>query len=143
MIGISGGGWTTTLAAAVDPRIRVSVPVAGSLPMYLRTPPCATAGDVGDYEQHEPTLFSMVDYLDLYVLGAYGRGRAQLQVLNQYDPYCFAGVRYRTYSEMLKGVVHGLHGRYDVFLDSSHHGHLISSHALDTAILPFLRRRRL
>src|SRR6185312_13818026 len=36
MIGLSGGGWTTTLYAAVDPRIMRSFPVAGSIPLYLR-----------------------------------------------------------------------------------------------------------
>ena len=36
MIGISGGGWTTTLTAAVDTRIKFSFPVAGSYPMYIR-----------------------------------------------------------------------------------------------------------
>jgi dienelactone hydrolase len=32
MVGLSGGGWTTTVAAAIDPRIDLSIPVAGSLP---------------------------------------------------------------------------------------------------------------
>lgn len=32
MTGLSGGGWTTTLYAALDPRISASFPVAGSLP---------------------------------------------------------------------------------------------------------------
>ena len=32
MGGLSGGGWSTTLAAAIDPRIGLSMPVAGSVP---------------------------------------------------------------------------------------------------------------
>jgi hypothetical protein len=32
LAGFSGGGWTTTVAAALDPRIRLSVPIAGSMP---------------------------------------------------------------------------------------------------------------
>ena len=32
MMGLSGGGWTTTMAAALDPRIELSIPVAGSIP---------------------------------------------------------------------------------------------------------------
>ena len=35
MVGISGGGWTTTLAAALEPRIVRSYPVAGSLPLVF------------------------------------------------------------------------------------------------------------
>ena len=37
MVGISGGGWTATLAAAIDTRILKSFPVAGSYPIYLRS----------------------------------------------------------------------------------------------------------
>jgi hypothetical protein len=33
MLGISGGGWSTSMAAAIDPRIRLSIPVAGSAPL--------------------------------------------------------------------------------------------------------------
>lgn len=31
MLGLSGGGWTTTVSAAVDSRIKLSIPVAGSV----------------------------------------------------------------------------------------------------------------
>jgi hypothetical protein len=144
MIGISGGGWTTTLVAALDPRIRFSFPVAGSLPFYLRRRdrPCPSRIK-GDREQYHPPLYAIADYLDLYVLGAYGRGRGQLQVLNQYDPCCFSGVGFRTYEDIVKDVVDKLgEGRYDVFLDSSHKSHLISRHALVDGVLPFLAQGR-
>ena len=36
MCGISGGAWTTTVYAAIDPRIRFSFPVSGSTPHQLR-----------------------------------------------------------------------------------------------------------
>jgi hypothetical protein len=43
MLGLSGGGWSTTLAAAVDPRIQLSFPTAGSVPPGLfRTVASAT-----------------------------------------------------------------------------------------------------
>ena len=32
MAGLSGGGWTTTMLAAIDPRITLAMPVAGSIP---------------------------------------------------------------------------------------------------------------
>src|SRR4051794_4575344 len=64
MVGLSGGGWATTLAAALDPRISRSFPVAGSLPLELRTPE-----ERGDWEQAVPELYAIASYLDLYVLG--------------------------------------------------------------------------
>src|SRR5262249_52789124 len=70
MVGLSGGGWTTTMYAALDPRVRVSVPVAGTLPLFLRTTPYDP--DIGDWEQSGSAIYGLIDYLDLYVLGAYG-----------------------------------------------------------------------
>lgn len=126
MTGVSGGGWTTTLYAALDPRVSVSMPVAGSLPNYLRT-----ETDLGDYEQYDRELYALVGYLDLYVLGGWGEGRSQLQVLNRYDSCCFWGVRYQDYAEDVHDTVRALgEGSWSVFLDESHQSHTISEHAL-------------
>jgi len=54
MTGLSGGGWTTTIYAAVDPRISCSFPVAGTIPLYLRV-----GGSVGDQEQFEPSFYKL------------------------------------------------------------------------------------
>ena len=65
MMGKSGGGWTTTVAAAVDPRISASFPIAGSVPLDLRVGAYAHA-DIGDYEQkvQKPYNAKMPWYLD-------------------------------------------------------------------------------
>jgi len=84
MVGLSGGGWTTTVYAAIDPTIRCSFPVAGSLPLYLRV-----GGSVGDREQLEPSFYGIAGYPDLYVLGAQGSGRRQVQILVRRDDCCF------------------------------------------------------
>lgn len=84
MIGLSGGGWTTTVYAALDPSIRCSFPVAGSIPLYLRS-----GGSIGDREQFEPSFYRLVGYPDLYILGASGPGRKQVQVLVRRDDCCF------------------------------------------------------
>lgn len=94
MMGLSGGGWTTTVFAAIKPCIRRSFPVAGSIPLYLRV----VKGNIGAEEksgtleineqQFEP-LYRIAGYLDLYVLGSYGRDREQVQILNEDDPCCF------------------------------------------------------
>ena len=66
LVGISGGGWTVTWYAALDPRVSASYPVSGTLPFDLRG-----ADDVGDYEQlEERPIYAGVGYLDLYGLAA-------------------------------------------------------------------------
>lgn len=128
MIGISGGGWTTTVCAALDTRIRHSYPVAGTLPFYLRSD---SPRDWGDYEQNLPDLYNIANYLELYVLGAFGQGRAQIQILNQYDSCCFAGIKYRTYELTMREIMRSLDkGKFDIFLDTSHKDHMISGEAL-------------
>ena len=47
MVSISGG-WTTTVYAAIDPRVTRSYPVAGSLPIPLRV----DVRDWGDWESN-------------------------------------------------------------------------------------------
>jgi len=126
MMGISGGGWTTTLYSAIDPRVLRSYPVAGTLPIYLRE-----ERGYGDWEQSFPELYSIATYLELYIMGSYGEGRRQLQVLNQYDSCCFSGVEYRLYEDTVHNVVASLgKGEFSVFLDSSHREHIISEQAL-------------
>ena len=140
MIGLSGGGWTTTLYAAIDPRVRLSFPVAGTLPDYLRV---GRPGDKGDWEQLYPELYKIANYLDLYVLGSSGRGRAQRQVLNKYDSCCFWGVGYRTYEKHVAKAVKQIGpGAFDVYLDESHRSHLVSQDAMKEAILPLLAAPR-
>ena len=38
MAGLSGGGWSTTFASAIDKRIKGSFPIAGSVPCAMRNP---------------------------------------------------------------------------------------------------------
>ena len=85
MTGISGGGWTTTLVAALDTRITVSAPTAGSLPFYIVPQP-------RDWEQFLPGLPVTCDYTNLYVMAADRPGRVQTQFLNSNDGCCFSGV---------------------------------------------------
>lgn len=126
MIGLSGGGWTTTLAAALDPRISKSFPVAGSAP-----PDIAPAGVWHEYEQSDPALYAHISYLDLYVLGAAGRGRRQVQILNEYDDCCFGGRGAESYRAAVADRARRLGGRYDLLLDASHGQHQLSPWAME------------
>ena len=57
MAGLSGGGWSTTFAPAVDKRIKRSFPIAGSVPCAMRNPTGKVPGqkwtgdDDEDFEQ--------------------------------------------------------------------------------------------
>jgi hypothetical protein len=93
MAGISGGGWTTTLYAAVDPTIKISIDIAGSLPLYMRWSVVSNGSVIneGDEEQLHDALYTVAGYLDLYVLASTGAGRYHLQLLSYWDPCCFGG----------------------------------------------------
>ena len=125
MIGISGGGWTTTLYAAIDARIEKSFPVAGTYPIYLRS---ECKRDWGDYEQTEPGLYRIANYPELYIMGAFGKGRKQFQLLNKYDSCCFAGPKYQLYADVIKSKIKELGlGEFDIYSDDSHKEHQISN----------------
>ncbi len=112
MTGISGGGWSTHMAAAIDPRINLSVPVAGSAPLYSRNLNGATF--IGDApEQYYTPLFGesinssdmsgggVATWQEIYALGGYGTGRKEVMVTNLYDDCCFNG----TFADAFKNVV--------------------------------------
>ena len=151
MTGLSGGGWTTTVYAAIDPAIQCSFPVAGTIPLYLRT-----GGSVGDREQFESTFYRIAGYPDLYVLGSHGRGRKQVQILVRRDDCCFGEVQHdgksadATYADAMRdyeGRVRNAlktigNGSFRLEIDEVAPSHMISHHAIEKIILPELRKIR-
>lgn len=131
MMGISGGGWTTVLYSAIDPRISKSYPVAGSLPIYLKNLP----SESGDYEQGLFSLYSIANYLELYTMASYEKDRKQLQIFNRYESGTFSGVRYKAYEDIIKKILLNIDGgSFNVFLDESHKEHKISKLGLETIL---------
>jgi hypothetical protein len=139
MAGLSGGGWTTTVYAAVDTRIRTSFPVAGTIPLYLRS-----AGSIGDKEQYLDEFYRLAGYPDLYFLGAVGR--KQIQILNRKDDCCFGeaqhsavqtGLDYeaamRVYEKAVQEAL-GSKGRFRLDIDGSAPRHMISPQAVETML---------
>ena len=150
MVGLSGGGWTTNLISALDDRIKYSFNVAGSTPIYYRA-----GGSIGDIEQYLPQLYrDIAGYPDLYVLGAYGKGRKQIQILNRYDNCCFGQKQHdpsRDYADDMhlveksvieKLVTLGEHDHYYLVIDETSPNHQISEYALKNVILPELKRKK-
>jgi len=132
MIGMSGGGWATVMVAAVDPRVTTSVPIAGSLPLYLRT---RDPNDWGDWEETLPEIYRRVGYLDLYVLGGHGCGRSQLQLFLEHDTCCYGGTAPDSYAPVVRDAVSALGaGSFDVVIDHHYRGHDISPLAWRTAL---------
>jgi hypothetical protein len=131
MIGLSGGGWTTVIYSAIDERISDSFSVAGSMPFYLRV----NDRDIGDYEQTNIDLYQNVNYLELYVLSAYGDGRKHIQIFNKNDPCCFSGNGYDTYESVVKDRILQLgKGDFQIFEDDTHYEHKISYITLEQIV---------
>ena len=127
MIGLSGGGWTTVVYSAIDDIISDSFSVTGSMPFYLRV----DGRDMGDYEQTNIELYQNVNYLELYILSAYGDGRKHVQIFNKDDPCCFSGNGYETYEFIIKDKISQLgKGNFQIFIDDTHNEHKISDHTL-------------
>ena len=127
MIGISGGGWTAVVYSAIDERISDSFSVAGSMPFYLRV----NDRDIGDYEQTNIDLYEVTNYLELYVLSAYGE-KKHIQIFNKNDPCCFSGNGYETYEFVIKDKISQLgNGDFQIFIDDTHNEHKISDTALE------------
>ena len=131
MLGWSGGGWTTTLCAALDTRIQTSISIAGSLPFSLRR-----GGELADYENHLPPLYDIVNYPELHALAAHGRGRRAWQVLNEFDTVAWSGRRGALYEPVVRDCLASLGGggEFKVLIDDSWVGHGISSLAMDRVL---------
>eukprot|EP00933_Yihiella_yeosuensis_P035499 TRINITY_DN29055_c0_g1_i1.p1 TRINITY_DN29055_c0_g1~~TRINITY_DN29055_c0_g1_i1.p1 ORF type:complete len:277 (+),score=34.50 TRINITY_DN29055_c0_g1_i1:80-832(+) len=111
MAGLSGGGWSTTFAAAMDPRIHASFPIAGSVPCAMRNATGLmphqnwTGDDDEDFEQSCMPLnhyngtfddkpgrraFLACNYTCQYLLAGLEPQRFQVQILHEFDDCCFS-----------------------------------------------------
>jgi hypothetical protein len=137
--GLSGGGWMATLHPAIDPRVRWSFPVSGTHPHPLWFRPPAKS-IIGDYEQSDPELYNIANYPELYILASVGERRRSIQMLNQYDSCCFAGLNARAYVPAVQRAVKRLSprkGNFDLLIDSTVRGHAIPTAAIDLMIKTF------
>ncbi len=152
MIGLSGGGWTTHLLAAIDTRIKLSFPIAGSYPLYLRNG-TENEAHFGDLEQHYEPLYNediasdgtgggIATWLEIYVLGGSGKNRRQIMITSQYDECCFFGDPKRTvdtFKSIVRSKIEELGvGSWEHKLDTTHHEHIISPWMLGNVVKPHL-----
>ena len=128
IIGLSGGGWTGIAYSAIDDRISDSFSVASSMPFYLRV----DERDIGDYEQTNIDLYKISNYLELYVLAAYGDDRKHIQIFNKNDPCCYSGNGYESYEFFIKDKLVKLgKGSFQILIDDTHNEHKISDTMLE------------
>ena len=128
IIGLSGGGWTGIVYSAIDDRISDSFSVASSMPFYLRV----DERDIGDYEQTNIDLYKISNYLELYVLAAYGDDRKHIQIFNKDDPCCYSGIGYESYEFFIKDKLVELRkGSFQILIDDTHNEHKISDTMLE------------
>lgn len=132
MVGISGGGWSTTLYSAMDERINDSFSIAGSIPIFMRNVP----ENVGDYEQILPELYYIANYLDLYILSSVGTDRSFTQIFIKNDPCCFGNGEFRTYEKILTEHITNLNGTFSIIEDDS-----IKRHEISDIILRFISNK--
>lgn len=152
MIGLSGGGWTTHMLAAIDTRIKTSFPVAGSFPLYLRNGK-ENKAHLGDLEQYFEPLYNediaadgtgggIATWLEIYALGGMGEGRKQIMITSKYDDCCFFGEPEKTvntFKEIVKEKVIELgKGAWKHELDTTHREHTISPWMLENVVKPNL-----
>ena len=135
MVGLSGGGWTTSIYPAIDSSIKMSFPVAGSWPTPIRN----IYYPGGDYEQTDPQLFNYLDYHEIYTLACLAPARKMLQINNRYDACCFNGSFAQIfYVDSVAKALQGSNGVFKFYLEELNHGHSISERSMEV-ILTFIR----
>lgn len=139
MVGFSMGAFVTALSAAVEPRIERSIPIAGVYPVYMRRGQEVMPHSLPYY----PPLRAAASQPDLYVLGASGAGRSQLQIFNRYDRCCYNGIRGKVYEDAVRAAVAATPegGRFAVAIDETHADHRISRHGTDLVLAELARGR--
>jgi hypothetical protein len=165
IVGLSGGGWTATIAPALDTRIQISIPVAGSMPGVQFVPGAGSSPNHGDCagpcfaEQQNENYYKIAGYLDHYVMCSYGANRQHVQILNNADDCCYGNSQWtnvafdfaayygRSWSEYLNDysatVAHALAtitpSNYRLVVDNVATSHQISTFA-QSLILSVLKR---
>jgi hypothetical protein len=106
-LGLSGGGWATSMIAAIDPRIQRAYAVAGSVPLAFR-------GFLpeGDWEQYHLSI----DYLDIYAMAVAEAGRKNFLFYNGKDSCCFQAGGVFPWVRRLSKVLSAFPGEFEVYM---------------------------
>lgn len=122
MCGISGGGYTTTVYPALDPSIKHSFAIAGSMPHELRT-----SNEYAWEDDSGQSMFTHAPMYMMYALSSVGPkgGRTHRQMYNLNDGvFAAKDGRHNVYCPILKPVIESAGGDFDVVADlyaNQHH----------------------
>ena len=140
MVGLSGGGWTTTLYSAIDDRISKNYSIAGSFPLYMKS----DTRNFGDYEQNIPELYNIANYEEMYTLASFGTDRHSVQIFIYNDPCCYQAELYEKfpYGDAIQNKLDMLNGegKFSVFLDNTTNKHEVSDYALSLILDDMLNK---
>jgi hypothetical protein len=130
MIGKNEGGWSTIVISALDDRIKNSYAVASSFPLWMSP----NEKNFGGYEHHLPSLYQIANYLELYIMSAYGNERSLTLFYNEFDPCCFSGDLYQKYpfADVVNPKLKSLDsGEFNVFIDNNQTENIVSDSTLE------------
>lgn len=119
--GLSGGGWETITISSLDPRVDISIPVAGYTTLegrFERLP-----GEPGDNEQNATDFLVGQDYSTLTAIRA---PRPSLLIYNAEDNCCFRAPLVKPYVYDAVKPFYALYGKEDNF--QFYQSTLISAH---------------
>ncbi len=108
MTGQSGGGWQTIILSALDPRVKVAIPVAGFASLQGRVE--RIPGEPGDYEQLAPGLLKGQNYQTFAAMLA---PRPLLESNNAEDSCCFRAPLVKPYIYEAVKPFYQLYGKPD------------------------------
>ncbi|MFM9985653.1 MAG: hypothetical protein ACKVOK_10505, partial [Flavobacteriales bacterium] len=110
MIGLSGGGFISTIYSAIDKRIKTSISVApGMMPFYLYgTNPIATLFDLDLSNKY---VFNKANPQDYYAMASYGSGRNHFEVWLKNDEGGSNGMSF-FYGNQPNHICNGQSNRY-------------------------------
>ncbi len=130
MVGKNEGGWSTIVISALDDRIKNSYAVASSFPLWMSP----IEKNFGGYEHHLPSFYQIANYLELYMMSAYGNERSLTLFYNEFDPCCFSGDLYEKYPfvDVVKPKLKSLgNGEFNVLIDNNQTENIISDSTLE------------
>jgi pimeloyl-ACP methyl ester carboxylesterase len=126
LIGKSGGGWTSFMYGALDPRIHYAVSIAGGTPLSQRLR--GGPQKLGDYEQLDPRVYEAVPYED--IMPAAG-SRGAFYVFNEHDPCCSALSPDDPFVRYLKAAAVALEKPIGVYVDRKTTSHTFTKAAFE------------